>query len=153
LLSRRGMLQLPLSWLSEHVGIRPSFRRKRLFTVSTSETEQGRGPHLSSPLYYKKPQISLPSPLPSSSISTYYLQFVNILLPCRTFKTLSSSEVKLFIYPFKRSKLTSLASVAGHTLANALVPLLPTTHRILVVDASDYAYWPIAGLRAAVKPG
>lgn len=47
----------------------------------------------------------------------------------------------------------SAASVAGHKLSNALMATLPTTHRIIVIDASDFAYWPVAGLRAAVQPG
>lgn len=45
------------------------------------------------------------------------------------------------------------ASVAGHTLANELLPSLPTSHRILIIDASDFTYWPVGGLRAAVQPG
>ncbi|RSH92620.1 hypothetical protein EHS25_008065 [Saitozyma podzolica] len=45
------------------------------------------------------------------------------------------------------------ASQAGHSLVNALAPNLPTTHRILLVDALDFAFWPIASLRAAVVPG
>ena len=45
------------------------------------------------------------------------------------------------------------ASVAGHTFVNTLAPLLPATHRILLIDASEISYFPIAALRAAVKPG
>ncbi|KAL0252747.1 hypothetical protein I308_102139 [Cryptococcus tetragattii IND107] len=45
------------------------------------------------------------------------------------------------------------ASVAGHNLANALYPTLPSTHRILLIDALDYSFFPIACLRAAVVPG
>ncbi|EIW72649.1 hypothetical protein M231_06549 [Tremella mesenterica] len=45
------------------------------------------------------------------------------------------------------------ASVAGHTLANSLVPIIPATHRIILVDALEFSYWPISGLRAAVVPG
>ena len=44
-------------------------------------------------------------------------------------------------------------SISGHSFVNALVPLLPTTHRILLIDASDVAYHPIASLRASVKEG
>jgi hypothetical protein len=45
------------------------------------------------------------------------------------------------------------ASCAGHTLANTLVPLLPSTHRIILIDASAYSYYPVAALRGAVVPG
>ncbi|WRT63953.1 uncharacterized protein IL334_000880 [Kwoniella shivajii] len=45
------------------------------------------------------------------------------------------------------------ASHAGQGLANYLSPELPTTHRIILIDALDYAFWPIAALRAAVVPG
>ncbi|WVW82068.1 hypothetical protein I302_104073 [Kwoniella bestiolae CBS 10118] len=45
------------------------------------------------------------------------------------------------------------ASSAGQQLANYLSPSLPTTHRIILIDALDYAFWPIASLRAAVVPG
>ncbi|OWZ73497.1 hypothetical protein AYX14_01037 [Cryptococcus neoformans] len=45
------------------------------------------------------------------------------------------------------------ASAAGHNLANALYSTLPSTHRILLIDALDYSFFPIAGLRAAVVPG
>jgi hypothetical protein len=45
------------------------------------------------------------------------------------------------------------ASCAGHTLANTLVPLLPPTHRIILIDASAYSYYPVAALRGAVVPG
>jgi hypothetical protein len=33
------------------------------------------------------------------------------------------------------------------------VPNLPPTHRILLVDAASFAYFPIAALRGAVVPG
>ncbi|KAK8865785.1 hypothetical protein IAR55_000932 [Kwoniella newhampshirensis] len=45
------------------------------------------------------------------------------------------------------------ASAAGHNLANYLLPTLPTSHRIILIDALDYSFWPIAALRAAVVPG
>ncbi|WVR05724.1 hypothetical protein IAU60_002748 [Kwoniella sp. DSM 27419] len=45
------------------------------------------------------------------------------------------------------------ASAAGQCLANTLLPNLPTTHRIVLIDALDYGFWPIASLRAAVAPG
>ncbi|KAK4687483.1 apoptosis-inducing factor 2, partial [Tremellales sp. Uapishka_1] len=44
-------------------------------------------------------------------------------------------------------------SCAGLSAANTLVPNLPTTHRILVIDALPFGFWPIAALRAAVVPG
>lgn len=43
--------------------------------------------------------------------------------------------------------------MAGHNLANSLYPTLPSTHRILLIDALDYGFFPIACLRAAVVPG
>ncbi|WRT64012.1 uncharacterized protein IL334_000939 [Kwoniella shivajii] len=45
------------------------------------------------------------------------------------------------------------ASVAGHALANELIPIIPRTHRILLIDALDYSFYPIAALRASVVPG
>ncbi|WVQ97105.1 hypothetical protein IAU59_004215 [Kwoniella sp. CBS 9459] len=45
------------------------------------------------------------------------------------------------------------ASAAGQQLANSLSPNLPTSHRIVLIDALDFAFWPIAALRAAVVPG
>ena len=45
------------------------------------------------------------------------------------------------------------ASVAGHALANTLVPNLPETHRIVLIDAQDFAYWPLGSLRASCRPG
>ncbi|WWC86048.1 uncharacterized protein L201_000919 [Kwoniella dendrophila CBS 6074] len=45
------------------------------------------------------------------------------------------------------------ASHSGQSLANYLAPNLPASHRILLVDALDYAFWPIASLRASVVPG
>ncbi|KAK8865763.1 hypothetical protein IAR55_000910 [Kwoniella newhampshirensis] len=44
-------------------------------------------------------------------------------------------------------------SYAGHTLANSLIPTLPKSHRILLVDALEFSFFPIASLRAAVVPG
>jgi hypothetical protein len=43
--------------------------------------------------------------------------------------------------------------VAGHNAVNELIPHLPSTHRILLIDALAYSSWPIASLRAAVVPG
>ncbi|ORX34225.1 hypothetical protein BD324DRAFT_637171 [Kockovaella imperatae] len=45
------------------------------------------------------------------------------------------------------------ASGAGSQLATSLLPQLPRTHRILLIDASSFASWPLASLRAAVTPG
>ncbi|WVW82153.1 hypothetical protein I302_104159 [Kwoniella bestiolae CBS 10118] len=45
------------------------------------------------------------------------------------------------------------ASAAGHTLANELIPTLPEGYRILLIDALEYSFFPIAALRAAVVPG
>ncbi|WWD18057.1 hypothetical protein CI109_102504 [Kwoniella shandongensis] len=45
------------------------------------------------------------------------------------------------------------ASIAGHGLANELLATLPKSHRILLIDALGFAFWPIASLRAAVAPG
>ncbi|KAK8865762.1 hypothetical protein IAR55_000909 [Kwoniella newhampshirensis] len=45
------------------------------------------------------------------------------------------------------------ASFGGHNTANALVPHLPPGYRILLVDALDFAFWPIAAFRAATNPG
>ncbi|TYJ57568.1 hypothetical protein B9479_001650 [Cryptococcus floricola] len=45
------------------------------------------------------------------------------------------------------------ASIAGHTLANDLYPYLSSEYRILLVDARDFAFWPIAAIRAATDPG
>lgn len=43
--------------------------------------------------------------------------------------------------------------MAGANLANILVPDLPGTHRILLVDGLDFGFWPIGSIRAAVVPG
>lgn len=51
------------------------------------------------------------------------------------------------------NKTNRTASSAGHTLANTLVPLLPPTQRIVLIDASSYSYYPVAALRGAVVPG
>ncbi|KAJ9110487.1 hypothetical protein QFC19_001613 [Naganishia cerealis] len=47
------------------------------------------------------------------------------------------------------------ASNAGHSLAKKLVQegKIPETHRILLIDPAQFAYWPIASLRASVVPG
>jgi len=44
-------------------------------------------------------------------------------------------------------------SVAGHGLLNALIPDLPQSHRIILIDSKPFAQWPISALRAAVVPG
>lgn len=33
------------------------------------------------------------------------------------------------------------------------MPNVPATHRILLIDAQSYSYFPVASLRAAVVPG
>ncbi|ODN84409.1 hypothetical protein L202_00364 [Cryptococcus amylolentus CBS 6039] len=45
------------------------------------------------------------------------------------------------------------ASIAGHSLVNDLYPYLSSEYRILLVDALDFAFWPIAAIRAATAPG
>ncbi|OXG31029.1 hypothetical protein C367_01750 [Cryptococcus neoformans Ze90-1] len=45
------------------------------------------------------------------------------------------------------------ASIGGHTLTNQIYPHLPPTHRVLLVDALGFAFWPIAAFRAATVPG
>ncbi|ODN84408.1 hypothetical protein L202_00363 [Cryptococcus amylolentus CBS 6039] len=45
------------------------------------------------------------------------------------------------------------ASIGGHTLANQLYPGLPADYRILLVEALEFAFWPIAAFRAATVPG
>lgn len=45
------------------------------------------------------------------------------------------------------------ASSAGATLARALDKQLPKQYRIVLIDANQFAYYAIAGLRAAVVPG
>ncbi|KAL7416583.1 hypothetical protein BDY24DRAFT_412755 [Mrakia frigida] len=45
------------------------------------------------------------------------------------------------------------ASAAGAGLARALENKLPSTHRIVLIDANEFAFWPISALRAAVVPG
>ena len=47
----------------------------------------------------------------------------------------------------------SLASGAGSALVTSLVPLLPGTHRILLIDAFGFAFWPLSSLRASIQPG
>lgn len=94
-----------------------------------------------------------------------------IQLPCRNSRTLSSSEVSLvahtvlpscilpvpvrcWITPSNRvSRSDPPASIAGHNLANSLLQTLPLTHRIILIDAASYAFFPIAALRASVVPG
>ena len=46
-----------------------------------------------------------------------------------------------------------LASGAGSALITALSPSLARTHRIILIDANSFAFWPISSLRAAVQPG
>lgn len=45
------------------------------------------------------------------------------------------------------------ASAAGAQVARGLEKTLPLTHRIVLIEANNFAYWPIGGLRAAVKEG
>lgn len=45
------------------------------------------------------------------------------------------------------------ASAAGANVAHALEKTLPASHRIVLIEANEFAYWPIGALRAAVKPG
>lgn len=45
------------------------------------------------------------------------------------------------------------ASAAGANLARSLEKSLPATHRIVLIEARDLAFWPPAALRAAVVPG
>ncbi len=45
------------------------------------------------------------------------------------------------------------AAHAGGYAARALAKTLPATHRIVLLDSSDHAYWNVAGLRASVVPG
>lgn len=47
------------------------------------------------------------------------------------------------------------ASNAGHGLAKKLVQegKVPANYRILLIDPAQFAYWPIASLRASVVPG
>lgn len=45
------------------------------------------------------------------------------------------------------------ASVAGVHTAHALEKVVPETHRIILINAHEFAYWPVGGLRASVKPG
>lgn len=81
-----------------------------------------------------------------------HLQLVRSCLTTRT--SLSSAVSKPLPLSATRSPLNSRqASVAGHHLANALASTIPSTHRILVVDANAYSYWAPAALRGAVVPG
>jgi NADH dehydrogenase FAD-containing subunit len=45
------------------------------------------------------------------------------------------------------------ASGAGAQLAHSLEKTLPKDHRIVLIEANEFAYWPIGALRAAVQPG
>ncbi|KAK0553402.1 hypothetical protein OC846_001324 [Tilletia horrida] len=45
------------------------------------------------------------------------------------------------------------ASSAGSTAARALSKKLPATHRVVLIDAAESAFWPISSLRAAVVSG
>lgn len=45
------------------------------------------------------------------------------------------------------------ASAAGAQVAHQLEKTLPSTHRIVLIEANNFAYWPIGALRASVKPG
>ncbi|MCO5585032.1 hypothetical protein L7F22_038964 [Adiantum nelumboides] len=45
------------------------------------------------------------------------------------------------------------ASSAGANVARALEKTLPSTHRIVLIEANNFAYWPIGALRASVKAG
>lgn len=44
-------------------------------------------------------------------------------------------------------------ATAGVTTAHALERTCPATHRIVLIDANEFAYWPIGALRGSVKPG
>lgn len=41
----------------------------------------------------------------------------------------------------------------GAQVARALEKSLPETHRLVLIESNEFAYWPIGALRAAVKPG
>ncbi|UZJ55452.1 hypothetical protein CBS101457_004772 [Exobasidium rhododendri] len=41
----------------------------------------------------------------------------------------------------------------GAQVAHALEKTLPKDYRLVLIESNEFAYWPIAGLRAAVKPG
>ncbi|PWN34272.1 FAD/NAD(P)-binding domain-containing protein [Meira miltonrushii] len=45
------------------------------------------------------------------------------------------------------------ASAAGAQVAHQLEKTLPSTHRIVLIEANNFAYWPIGALRASVKAG
>lgn len=44
-------------------------------------------------------------------------------------------------------------SVAGSFLSRALEGSLPSTHRIILVDSNEFAFYPVSSLRSAVAPG
>lgn len=46
-----------------------------------------------------------------------------------------------------------IGASSGATLARALEKTLPLTHRIVMIDANEAAYWPVGALRGAVVPG
>jgi hypothetical protein len=68
-------------------------------------------------------------------------------------RTSSSLEVQLSPSSIYDLLMISPASCAGTQLANQLVPNLPGTHRILLIDALGFSFYTIASLRAAVVPG
>lgn len=41
----------------------------------------------------------------------------------------------------------------GATLARLLEKTLPADTRMILIEKNEFAYWPVGGLRAAVKPG
>jgi hypothetical protein len=64
-------------------------------------------------------------------------------------------EVRLLSHRFvtrHRSFTTVLLSLASSTVSG-LVKKLPHGYRIIVVSETDFAYWAIGGLRAAIVPG
>ena len=69
--------------------------------------------------------------------------------------TSHDAEAQTLLSPSDEGRVADahIASTAGGNLVNELVPTLPGTHRILLVDALDFAFWPIASLRAACVPG
>lgn len=45
------------------------------------------------------------------------------------------------------------AGVIGSNAASQLASKLPPTHRVVLISETDFGYWPIGSLRAAVAPG
>ena len=41
----------------------------------------------------------------------------------------------------------------GATLARLLEKTLPADSRLVLIEKNEFAYWPVGGLRAAVKAG